>query len=100
MVSVSPPDGTCLDTLYNSIMKPFLLSVIFVGGLVLAGCREQPPAASPPPSSSPASPSKSVPKIVAFGDSLTAGLGLPQSENYPALLGKRLEADGFEYEIV
>jgi acyl-CoA thioesterase-1 len=37
---------------------------------------------------------------VAFGDSLTAGYGLSESASYPALLQKRLAADGFEYEVV
>lgn len=37
---------------------------------------------------------------MAFGDSLTAGLGLPASESYPALLQKMLEADGYQYEVV
>lgn len=40
------------------------------------------------------------PKILAFGDSLTAGFGLAQNESYPYLLQKRLDADGFEYEVV
>jgi acyl-CoA thioesterase I len=39
-------------------------------------------------------------KIVAFGDSLTAGMGLPLSESYPAYLQKLVDADGFHYEIV
>jgi acyl-CoA thioesterase-1 len=52
-------------------------------------------------SSSPAASSdKSLPKIVAFGDSLTAGLGLTASESYPSLLQKMLEADGYRYEVV
>ncbi len=54
---------------------------------------------SPAPSAS-ASPVQSLPKIVAFGDSLTAGLGLTAGESYPALLQKKLEADGFKYEVV
>jgi acyl-CoA thioesterase-1 len=37
---------------------------------------------------------------VAFGDSLTAGLGLPPSQSYPSLLQKRLDADGFAYEVL
>lgn len=45
-------------------------------------------------------PSDNLPKIVAFGDSLTAGLGLSASESYPALLQKRLDADGYKYEVV
>ncbi|HXG65359.1 MAG TPA: arylesterase, partial [Blastocatellia bacterium] len=57
--------------------------------------------AAPAAAGSPANPpTKSLPKIVAFGDSLTAGFGLPPAESYPALLQKRLEADGFQYEVV
>ena len=40
------------------------------------------------------------PKIVAFGDSLTAGFGLEEKESYPYLLQKKLEADGYNYEVV
>jgi len=43
---------------------------------------------------------KSLPKIVAFGDSLTAGLGLSVQETYPALLQERLKQDGYDYEVV
>jgi acyl-CoA thioesterase-1 len=37
---------------------------------------------------------------VAFGDSLTAGLGLSAQETYPALLRERLKQDGYDYEVV
>jgi len=40
------------------------------------------------------------PKIVALGDSLTVGLGLPESESYPSLLQNKLDEDGYAYEIV
>lgn len=43
---------------------------------------------------------ETLPKIVAFGDSLTAGYGLSQSESYPQLLQEKLRADGFKYEVV
>jgi acyl-CoA thioesterase-1 len=46
------------------------------------------------------SPETSLPKIVAFGDSLTAGLGLNASESYPSILQKMLDADGYQYEVV
>ena len=39
-------------------------------------------------------------KIVAFGDSLTAGFGLTEKESYPYLLQEKLKADGFDYEVV
>jgi len=38
--------------------------------------------------------------IVAFGDSLTAGLGVPAAESYPAVLGARLRAEGYPYKVV
>lgn len=41
-----------------------------------------------------------LPKIVAFGNSLTAGLGLPLHQSYPAVLEQLLESDGFRYEVV
>jgi acyl-CoA thioesterase-1 len=40
------------------------------------------------------------PKIIAFGDSLTAGFGLAETESYPYLLQQKLAADGFDYEVV
>lgn len=40
------------------------------------------------------------PKIVAFGDSLTAGFGLAEPESYPYLLQQKLKADGYNYEVV
>lgn len=38
--------------------------------------------------------------IVAVGDSLTAGLGVPEEQAYPALLEDRLAADGHPYQVV
>jgi acyl-CoA thioesterase-1 len=40
------------------------------------------------------------PKIIAFGDSLTAGFGLAEKESYPYLLQEKLRSDGFDYEVV
>lgn len=38
--------------------------------------------------------------IVAFGDSLTAGLGVPASEGYPAVLEEKLKEAGYSYRVV
>lgn len=40
------------------------------------------------------------PKIIAFGDSLTAGFGLSEKESYPYLLQERLKSDGLDFEVV
>ncbi len=40
------------------------------------------------------------PSIVAFGDSLTAGLGVPQDQSYPAHLQRKLDAAGYAYRVV
>jgi acyl-CoA thioesterase-1 len=40
------------------------------------------------------------PRIVILGDSLTAGLGLPVTQSYPALLQQRLKDEGSNYQIV
>lgn len=41
-----------------------------------------------------------APKIIAFGDSLTAGFGLAEKESYPYLLQQRLKTEGYNYEVV
>lgn len=40
------------------------------------------------------------PRIVALGDSLTAGLGVPREEAYPAVLGRKLREAGIPLEVV
>jgi acyl-CoA thioesterase-1 len=44
-------------------------------------------------------PAKPV-KIVAFGDSLTAGLGLPVNQAFPARLQKALESKGIKVDMI
>jgi acyl-CoA thioesterase-1 len=40
------------------------------------------------------------PKIVVLGDSLTAGLGLVETESYPGLLQARIDSEGFAFEVI
>lgn len=65
------------------------------------GCSEAPrsaPTASPEPAAS-ATPD-ARPVIVAFGDSLTAGFGLPPEQSYPTLLQRKVDQTGYNYRVV
>jgi acyl-CoA thioesterase I len=42
----------------------------------------------------------SRPVILAFGDSLTAGMGVPHGAGYPEQLQKRLDSLGYKYRVV
>ena len=48
----------------------------------------------------PATPAAEERVIVAFGDSLTAGLGVDAGRTYPALLGERLKREGYDYRVI
>lgn len=77
---------------------------VLLVGLGLAGCSRQPAevpsqsATQTPEAPKPADSSR--PKIVVLGDSLTAGLGLSQSEAYPALIEQKLHGAGFNWDVV
>lgn len=78
-----------------------LTLVLFAG--TLACSREAPPQASAAQQSAapPASRTEDTrPKIACLGDSLTAGLGLLEAQSYPALLQNKIDAAGFQYEVV
>jgi acyl-CoA thioesterase-1 len=72
--------------------------------LLLAGCSEAP---APEPEAPPRAVRPSAPEvpsdaaiIVAFGDSLTAGLGLAPKDSYPSLLQNLLLDRGFPYRVI
>ncbi len=56
------------------------------------------PDVAPPPAASQSHATR--PRIVALGDSITAGLGLPPDEAYPSILQKYVDAAGLNYEVV
>jgi acyl-CoA thioesterase-1 len=67
-------------------MRGFLALLVLV--VQLAACTPAPAAQEPGR------------VLVAFGDSLTAGLGVPADRTYPALLGERLKREGYDYRVV
>jgi len=75
---------------------------------LLAACRAapQPEASSSVAEATPAATSAAGaeaeagrPRIVFLGDSLTAGLGLLEAQSFPALLQKRIDTDGYDFEV-
>lgn len=92
-------------------MKKIFLSFTILSTLALASCgggesesrREELANTAARTSSTPSNDTARQagrPKIVAFGDSLTAGYNLPSSQSYPSLLQQRLDREGYHYEVV
>lgn len=80
-------------------------TLIAIGLLLLAGCRNESAPSSQQPQEpqerqEPQEPARAKPRVVFLGDSLTAGLGLPSDQSYPSLIEKKLQASGYDYEIV
>lgn len=79
-------------------MKRLLFSLM----LFAAGCgtkTESLPVATTEPAAPAAEASDNRPVIVAFGDSLSAGLGTDAGSSYPDFLQKELDAAGFKYRV-
>jgi acyl-CoA thioesterase-1 len=96
------------------------LSCLCLSLIVLSGCDRggapSPPTASSAPrdgigqrlgtdvTAQPGRPNTQVsvdrPRIVTFGDSLTAGLGVATDESYPAQLQRKLDASDYPYRVI
>jgi len=72
-----------------------LFVLLFIIGFSFAGCKGDRQQEKPKSGEK-----GRIQTIVAVGDSLTAGLGLAEEEAYPALLEKKLQADGYPYRVV
>jgi acyl-CoA thioesterase-1 len=60
----------------------------------------QTPAQAAPPQAQESRTEDARPKVVCLGDSLTAGLGLPETQSYPSLLQKKIDEQGLRFEVV
>ena len=76
------------------------LGAVLGMGLLAAGCAPADPRDPQPASETPAPRQAPRPRIVMLGDSLTAGYGLERRQAYPALIQGRLDAEGYDYEVV
>ena len=93
-----------------------ILLVVLILALGTVGCAKKPKPEAEAKQADPApaaeqqrstikSPDPSIdrtgwPVIVAFGDSLTAGLGVPMEQNYPSQLQAELDERGYRYHVV
>jgi acyl-CoA thioesterase I len=84
------------------------LFVVLLAAMWAGGCRKdapEPAASQPrsePSAAAPADPEAppARPRVVAFGDSLTIGLGILEQEAYPALLQRRIDDAGYQFEVI
>ena len=83
-------------------LSPLAL-LVAIGGLLTAcgqapEVAQAPAAASKAPATAPAT--GSAKRLLFFGNSLTAGLGVEPEEAFPALVGQKLDSAGLKYEVV
>ena len=75
-----------------------------VGSLSACGGEQAAPSgagtSAPATETAPNTPTASRPRVVVLGDSLTAGLGIPTDEAYPAVLQQKIDAAGLPYQVV
>ena len=83
----------------NLALFSFIFSALAAGGCTVAGTQQSSASDTAKPLVTPQITSER-PKIIAFGDSLTAGFGLTERESYPYLLQEKLNDDGYRYEVV
>lgn len=86
------------DSLKLKAILIFFSLILFVSACGVSTAEKQP--VNRTDKKPPANVVSGKPKIIAFGDSLTAGFGLAEKESYPFLLQEKLKADGFDYEVI
>ena len=85
------------------LVRRVLLAALCAAGAVACSQDNTPPPPSAASSPAPASAAPSTsnrPRIVFLGDSLTAGLGLPQSQAFPSVLDEKLRAFSASVQVV
>ena len=81
----------------HSILAGIVLELTVLA-VVAVACQDHEAGRVPPPSGSPSR--REAPTIVFLGTSLTAGLGLDPYQAYPAIIQRRLDAEGLEARVI
>lgn len=79
------------------VCRRHLVSLLLIG-LLGAGLGREKALAAEPLSAAPTVPEPQ--SLVCFGDSITAGYGLPAGDAYPDFLQRKLDAAGYHYKVV
>ena len=89
----------------KNAMNQSIIILLFCGVWIFLGCNRAKPTKEASAERELASSAVSQnrddrPVLVAFGDSLTSGLGVDPDKNYPAKLQKKIDAEGYRYRVV
>ena len=69
--------------------------------LLLAACQSSPETATaPPPAAAAPAATATRPRLLFFGNSLTAGYGVEPEEAFPALVGQKIDSLKLKYEVI
>jgi acyl-CoA thioesterase-1 len=82
-------------TVFQSALGCLLLLVAACS----SGSRQEAPSDRPSLPAAPGERAAARPRIVALGDSLTAGLGLSGDDAYPAVLQRMIDKAGYRFEV-
>jgi acyl-CoA thioesterase-1 len=82
----------------RSYLVSFLLIGLLCAGLGCEKARALAPLFPAPPFAEQQVANPSV--LVCFGDSITAGYGLPPGDSYPDFLQRKLDAAGYHYKVI
>jgi len=83
----------------SSLATRALATLLLAAPLACGAAPQAPPPAVGPVAAA-VDPRADAPVLLALGDSLTAGLGLAQSQAWPTLLQARLDTEGYRYRVV
>lgn len=83
---------------FSALLLSAFLSLSAASGATAQSNARVKPRAAAPGATKLATPA--IKRIVFFGNSLTAGYGVPATANYPALLAQKIDSAGLNYTVV